>query len=282
MKIILSKVLFALLLLLGFYGCKEQKAAEVVKVVENQESKEVQEVQQEKPITIEKTVLPRESKVNFNLIIPAYYNQEGEKSVYESINDSWLEFREVNGAFVVQKAEYNLSDPLMNECTGELQVGVFSPDEEEPLIYFSPDNSDIKEGELISLPKGALPFWTENVVEYVYEGNTYTFSSTGKLTDFYEYTTDDIEEPQMHKSYSDYVLYLSVNGKDKQEILKVDSFDGTFLQVLFVGDMDGDGKLDFIFDTSSFYEEKSIDVYLSKGAKNYLYLASQGRNDFSC
>ena len=50
--------------------------------------------------------------------------------------------------------------------------------------------------------------------------------------------------------------------------LEETSFNDTFVQLLFVGDIDADGKLDFIFNASRDYEEERVVLYLSSYAKD--------------
>ena len=53
-----------------------------------------------------------------------------------------------------------------------------------------------------------------------------------------------------------------MDGGDEQLVLDIPHFNDTFVKVLFVGDLDGDGNLDFIFDTSEHYGQKKTYTYL--------------------
>lgn len=227
-------------------------------------------------------ILPIEKNETFQLIIPAYYSEEYESGVYQSINSSWLELRETSGQFSVSKAKYNLSEPLVNECTEDTEIGVFSPEEIEPLFFFSATNKNIKTGKIVSLNNKVAPFWVENTVEFKFNDEVYRFTATGTLKETYKYTDDESDDEKVFKNYNDYKLYLQINDKAKQLIFEQESFSDTFVKLLFVGDLDSDGKLDIILDTSGDYEQESIRVFLSNGAKNYLYEAASGHDDFSC
>lgn len=50
--------------------------------------------------------------------------------------------------------------------------------------------------------------------------------------------------------------------------LQEDAFNDTFVELLFVGDIDRDGKLDFIFGANKNYEEERVILFLSSKAEN--------------
>lgn len=68
---------------------------------------------------------------------------------------------------------------------------------------------------------------------------------------------------------SDYKLYLRTyeNGKETKTLLVAKKdVDERFIEILFAGDIDGDGRLDLIIDTSNHYNVSSPTLYLSKPA----------------
>lgn len=48
--------------------------------------------------------------------------------------------------------------------------------------------------------------------------------------------------------------------------MEQESFNDTFVEILFIGDIDRDGKPDFIFGTNRNYEEERVFLYLSSEA----------------
>lgn len=273
----MKRVLFLVLVATALVACNDKKSKTEPDASAPIEKESVE--QKEEVIT---EILPIEKKETFQLIIPAYYAEEFEANVIKSIHSNWLELRENKGKFIVQKAKYNLSESTLNECTGDMEIGIFSPEETEPLFFFSPKNKNIKEGKIVSLSTKVIPFWTENTVEFKFNEDVYQFTATGKLKETYKYTDDESSEEKTFKNYENYKLYLQVNGKAKQMIFEQEGFSDTFVKLLFVGDLDGDGKLDFILDTPADYEQDVIRVFLSNGAKGYLYEAAMGQDDFSC
>jgi len=53
----------------------------------------------------------------------------------------------------------------------------------------------------------------------------------------------------------------------------VDQYDDVFMSTLFVGDIDRDGILDFIFSNPSNYEEEAMLLFLSNHGKSLLFEA---------
>lgn len=107
-----------------------------------------------------------------------------------------------------------------------------------------------------------------SVPEYVYPGesvtikdgdNTYTLEATGNRE------TSQANQEQV----SNYALKVlaTVQGEERKSLLvSVPYFDDNMVRVLFVGDIDGDGLLDFLLDTSHHYNLRSPTLYLSSQA----------------
>lgn len=65
---------------------------------------------------------------------------------------------------------------------------------------------------------------------------------------------------------NNYKLYLESDGK--VQLLNSDSYSSTCLEIFFIGDLDGDGKPDFLFETNSWYEGSEVTLFLSSKAQN--------------
>lgn len=90
-----------------------------------------------------------------------------------------------------------------------------------------------------------------------------------------EYTLFALEKKRKEKvdsewiEVSHYSLYLRAyeNGKETKTLLVAKkNIDEKFVEILFAGDIDGDGRLDLIIDTSNHYNVSSPTLYLSKPA----------------
>ncbi len=75
-------------------------------------------------------------------------------------------------------------------------------------------------------------------------------------------------DPEWYELWN-YKLYISArkNGEEVQELLVAQPFfDDRMINILFAGDIDGDGFLDLLIDTSNHYNATSPTLYLSKPA----------------
>ena len=88
-----------------------------------------------------------------------------------------------------------------------------------------------------------------------FDKKTYTFRAEGTVR------TDGHHDEYWYK-VKDYKLYLS-DGKNEQLMTTVEYFDGTSPDIVWVGDMDGDGKPDFVLRTATWYENERLELYLS-------------------
>lgn len=265
-----------MLSLFALWACKDTEQKTVEKQVEAVEHVNLEEA--EAPVT--KNMVDKEEKKVIDLLLPMYYDKYFHEKEVKQMNDSWLALLVDHGQFKVQRIKYEMLE-MKNECTESDVIGVFPLDEElEPLFFFS-DAKAIPQGKKEPLAISKTPLWPGEPQTYVFKGKTYVLRAEGKQVDSYVYT-DDSEEEKTYKKIENYKLYVSVNGSEEQLVLDIPGFNDTFVQLLFVGDLDGDGNLDFVFDTSEDYEQKQVEVYLSKGAKHILYLAGMTSVDFSC
>jgi len=105
----------------------------------------------------------------------------------------------------------------------------------------------------------------------IYPGDTLSFTYLG--VDYTLFATGDKKKNQFNTDYlevSNYKLFLTIKSKGeirKSLLVAQSRFDEAMIDILFVGDIDGDQLLDFIIDTSSHYNAMSPTLYLSKPAK---------------
>lgn len=122
------------------------------------------------------------------------------------------------------------------------------------LNYLSPHNFKAAE-----LQKNTI--YPGESIEINYLGNTYKLFATG--------TKNKIEGSEDSFTVEDYQLFVSVeiNGVSKKNVLVAEkSFDDQMTSIIFAGDIDGDGILDLIIDTTNHYNVSRPTLYLSKSA----------------
>jgi hypothetical protein len=93
-------------------------------------------------------------------------------------------------------------------------------------------------------------------IRLMLQGKEYVLYATGKKD----------PESEEHYGVSDYRLYLR-QGNTIQLLIAQARFEDSMMPVLFAGDIDGDGGLDLIIDTSWHYNMVRPTLYLSKPAE---------------
>ncbi len=90
-----------------------------------------------------------------------------------------------------------------------------------------------------------------------FDKKTYRFRAEGNVVN---------ERPcEYWYNIKNYKLYLS-DGNNEQLITTVTSFQDTSPDILWIGDLDEDGKPDFAVRTTTWYEDERIELYLSSVA----------------
>ena len=116
----------------------------------------------------------------------------------------------------------------------------------------------------------------------IYPGDTLSFHYSG--TDYKLYATGTKKKVQHDPLWYEvwnYRLYLqaSKNGKLLEELLVAQPrFDDQMISIMFAGDIDGDGFLDLLIDTSSHYNMISPTLYLSAPAEKGHLLKVAGQH----
>ncbi len=101
-------------------------------------------------------------------------------------------------------------------------------------------------------------------------GKTLTFELNGKTQKLV--ATGTFREGKESDNFNDMMSYRLMLFGEKNEneltdmLVAHDSFDDTAIELLFVGDIDGDGLLDYLVETSRKYSYSAPALYLSKGA----------------
>lgn len=186
-----------------------------------------------------------------------------------------LSFIEDSNQFVVDKV--NLSrDEFYWEC-GEMTIPfVVSDSPHDGLILFRGVNT--QEGDIETV---------RDKIEQVYPGEKYTFTFGGieytlKAEGFLHstYMSDEAMPKLIKGEYSNYKLYLS-SGDQEQLLMSVPSFEDNYIEIQFIGDLDGDHKPDFIFETATHYESHESTLYLSSFAEKGQLVKCVGKDGYA-
>lgn len=249
---------------------------------------------------------PGENKNDFETLSPrAYRTWEGKNDV-DIITDKWIELYREKDKYFLGKANFKI-DNGFDECVEVKTKAIVSKNE---TVLFM-DLPELKEGEITSLkidknkilPGEKIYFTYNNLKYYIraegkiisYNGNelnrklalddieAYTINSNGDTV----YATQTLvvdDEDDTFPEVEDYKLFISTQDSKEQLFLQISSFNDSFVTLVFVGDIDRDGKLDFIFDTSRDYEVETKSLYLSSKAlpNQIIKLVSVASVQFDC
>lgn len=196
----------------------------------------------------------------FEILITSNYRDWEHKNKVDLLNENWLDLYQKDGNYQIAKANYTI-ERSYSDCSGDSTKIIHS--KRKTLLLL--DNKDLKVGAVKSITPTKKKIWPKETLQLNFEGNSYSFRAEGKVNASYTVSTDDGDE--LFQEVEDYKLYLSINGGAEVLFLQQASFDQTFMEFRFIGDLDRDGKLDFILSANSNYEEERVLLFLSSDSK---------------
>ena len=237
--------------------------------------------QKNDPINLLKTPLQEiDSQESFSLsqvkvlMLGSFHDEEVWKNAEK---EKWF------GLFRSSKEQYlseiivNISrifDPItdqdsLNNKTGWL-VESINKDDCIALIAGLPFLNNHKIEEKILSKNEILP---NEELKFNYLGIDYKLFATGEIT-------KDSLDPSFYEIHN-YKLFLksTKNGKEiTDKLVETLNFDDAMINILFAGDIDNDGILDLIIDTSRHYNKTEPTIYLSKPSNSSKLLKIVGRH----
>lgn len=166
-----------------------------------------------------------------------------------------------------------------------------SEEEESPnkieYIYLSALNHPI--GEVKSFFHAQRTIIPGEPYKFEFNGKLYTLRAegekSGSSTMFGESTYEKDPLGRIYndgEAYCNYQLYLESEGV--VQLLNSDCYDHMSLLIYFIGDLDGDSKPDFLFQTNTWYEGNEVTLYLSSKAGSEELVKNMGASGsyFAC
>lgn len=152
-------------------------------------------------------------------------------------------------------------------------------------IYLS--NLNRAEGEVPSIFHTQLSVVPGSPYTFDYNGKQYTLRAEGTLAE-YASLPNPKSENYMGRfynyvdGYDKYNLYLEADGIT--QLLNTGGYQSTCLEIYFIGDLDNDGKPDFLFQTNTWYEGSEVTLFLSSKAGQGQLVKNMGvsGNYYSC
>ncbi|MCV9926485.1 hypothetical protein OIU83_02390 [Flavobacterium sp. LS1R49] len=246
--------IFLLSVLVSCKDSKEVKGEKAIEVVEKSVIKD--------SLRQDKVVSNGDFKNDFDILLPRSYRSSEGKNSATSLNKKWIDLYEQNGEYYLGKASFKIEKGF-DECTGDSLKSIVSKN--KTIIFM--DYPSLKLGKIKSLKIEEDKVWPDEKVTFVFNNVNYILRAEGKVLSSEMVSTDNNTE-EVFKKVENYKLYLTTGNTTEKLLLAEQSFNDTFVELLFAGDIDNDGKLDFIFSANRNYEEERVILFLSSKAKS--------------
>lgn len=253
----MKNFILGIILISVLFSCNKSKEEKVEKKVEIEKKTLVKDSLRKSEV-----VSNEEFKNDFDILLPRSYRTYDGANPASSLTENWIDLYQDNGEFYLVKANFKIEKGF-DECSGDSLKSII-PKNKTIVFINSPV---LKVGKLKSLKIDKPKIWPNEKVTYIFNGVRYIFRAEGKVLSEYKVTSDDDKEG-IFKNVSNYKLYLTAGSNPEKLLLAEESFHDTFVELLFAGDIDGDGKLDLIFSANRDYEEERAILFLSSKAKN--------------
>ncbi|OXA70241.1 hypothetical protein B0A67_16500 [Flavobacterium aquidurense] len=253
----MKKYVFGILLVSVLFSCNGSKEKKIEK-----KTNRVSKVVAKDSLKKDEFVADEEFKNDFDILLPRSYRTYDNLNPVSSLTKKWIDLYEDNGEYFLGKADFEI-EKSFDECSGDSLQYISSKN--KTIIFI--DYPELKVGKVKSLKINKDKIWPKEKVVYTFNGVTYTFRAAGKVLSEFKVATDDDKE-EIFKNVANYKLYLKIGDGAEKLLLAEDSFQDTFVVLRFAGDIDGDGKLDFVFGANRNYEEQRVILFLSSKAEN--------------
>jgi len=250
----------------------------------NNEAVVSEQEEQSDEVELDTLVIPRcpensDIKTDVQILLPAGYRGTEPADFEPMLSEKWYDFYQdsITKKYFLEKATIEIGK-FYDACLDDSTTEVHS--KRDALILVKGIIPQDKE--IFSIPIKKRRIWPNEKYSFSFNGKTYLLRGDGNtiksgMADYGEGTEkcDEVEN---------YKLYLSEQGKPEQLIIAIPTFNYTFVQILWIGDLDGDGKPDFVFDTSRDYEATSVLLFLSSkaGEGEIVKIAASSSYQFDC
>lgn len=193
--------------------------------------------------------------VDIQIVLFAQYPKSLLPELQRMQSEAWYDFYPdtATGEYYLQRADIHTEIDSYNECWDDSTITLCSARNSLFLIRgLKPDGLSVK---TIYLPENGI-LTERNQSSFCFGGREYAFNI--KVREGSPIWAEKIE-----------VYFGEKDSESQQWVTTLAHIEDTGkAQVLWLGDLDRDGKPDFILDTSDLYEEVGVALYLSSAAEN--------------
>jgi len=209
-----------------------------------------------------KIVASDELNHEFDILLPRSYRSYDGKNEVDFLNEKWIELYQENEEYYLGKANYDIVKGF-DDCSGD-SLKIICP-QKKVLVFM--DYQQLKFGKIESLRIKKRTIWPGEKMTLMFNSLKYDLYAEGKVVSESKRLDED-EKEEKYMVVENYKLYLTTGNTVRQLVVAADFSDAdASVEVLFVGDIDGDGKLDFVFGSNRNYEEERVLLFLSSKAE---------------
>ena len=186
--------------------------------------------------------------------------------VKENVKDlPWLGlFADENGAFVLAETKiiaHRVVDGLLDDEENGEKTGweISTESGQHPTVLISGRDFDPGKVEAVELPSGIYP---GDSVKFDFNGLRYLLYATGSTF------VDSLAGMTHVSEYNLYIVRADKAGSRRSSLVSHASFDDAMTSILWAGDVDRDGYMDFLIDMSSHYNQRLPTLFLSSPAQS--------------
>ncbi len=251
----ITTYIVAAFILVSCGNSKKPKVEKQAAVIEKHSEKPI-----EKRVVEETDDEEEEPEQEINILLPSTYRDWEDKNPVNSLTKEWTDLYQKNGKYYLGKADFTIEDGY-SECSGDSTKTIEMKTKTLLLIK----NPDLKQGEISAVKLSKTKIWPGQKMSFKFKDLTYQLRAEGDVISSYKVHTDNGEE--LFQEVKNYKLYISAEGIPESLFLTEESFNDTFTELLFIGDIDRDGKPDLVVRSNRNYEEERALLLLSSEAE---------------
>lgn len=192
---------------------------------------------------------------NKEILLPSTYYSDDSANTVDKLSPYWVELYKEQDSFYIDNTKFTTQTGF-NECTGDSLISIIT---ERKSFLFINDLSlanTFKKINYVKVPNKML--WQKDEFSFKFNDKDYTIKVSG------DYTLNDRDNG--YQGEKKYVLTLFSENKS-QIIFTQNEFNDSECKIKFIGDIDQDGKPDFIIDAPTHYEEERTVLLMSSDAE---------------